>query len=134
MPASPFENKSAGCNKLIKEGALLTESADDILQTLAVTQNQTLKTFQNATLTPKTLDFEKKEVNIAPKQNDCPEKHNILQLIGSAGLWQDELIRHLKADTADVLVIITELELEGLVIRENGGFLSLTKEGLRKIK
>ena len=134
VPASPFENKSAGCNKLIKEGALLTESADDILQTLAVTQNQTLKTFQNATLTPKTLDFEKKEGIMQKTSALMPEDEMILKTIGAFGIEQDDLIRHLNMHASDVLIKITELELEGLVLRKNGSFLMLTKQGLEKIK
>ena len=134
VPASPFENKAAGCNKLIKEGALLTESADDVLQTLALTQNQTLKTFQNATLKPKTLDIEKKEVIMQQKSCADSKDNVVLETIGQAGIEQDDLIRHLKMLASDVLVKITELELSGLVTRKNGSFLVLTKQGMEKLK
>lgn len=134
VPASPFENKSAGCNKLIKEGALLTESADDILQTFALTQNQTLKTFQNATLKPKMLDFEKKEVIMQKSSVQTPQDDCLLQTIGTSGIEQDDLIRHLNMTASDALVKITELELSGLVTRKNGSFLMLTKQGLEKRK
>lgn len=134
VPASPFENKSAGSNKLIKEGALLTESADDILQTLALTQNQTLKTFQNATLKAKTLDFEKKEVIMQKKSCSNPKDDFVIKTIGASGIEQDDLIRHLNMQASDVLVKITELELDGLVAKKNGSFLVLTKQGLEKLK
>ena len=134
VPDSPIENKSAGCNKLIKEGALLVESAEDILQTLALTQNQTLKTLEKTTEKVKPLDFEKKEVNIVAKQKSSPEIKTVLKTIGTAGLEQDELIRCLNVETKDALALITELELDGLVNKQNGSFLSLTKEGLRQIK
>ena len=134
VPGSPFENKSAGCNKLIKDGALLIESAEDILQTLALTQNRTLKTHQNATLKSKPLDNSKKEVNIVPKQKTAPNGDKILQTIGTSGIEQDDLIRHLKMQASEVLVLITELELQGLIEKQNGSFLSLTKEGLRSLK
>ena len=134
VPASPFENKAAGCNKLIKEGALLTESADDILQTLALTQNQTLKTFQNANLEPKPLDFEKKEVIMQKTKSIDADNITVLQTIGVSGIEQDELIRHLNMQTNVALVKITELEFEGLLTKQNGSFLTLTKEGLEKLK
>lgn len=134
VPASPFENKAAGCNKLIKEGALLTESADDVLQTLALTQNRTLKTFQNATLKAKTLDFEKKEVIMQKKSCTDPKDDSVLETIGSSGIEQDDLIRHLNISASDMLVKITELELNGFVTRKNGSFLVLTKQGLEKLK
>ncbi|MBR2300271.1 MAG: DNA-processing protein DprA [Alphaproteobacteria bacterium] len=134
VPDSPIENKSAGCNKLIKEGALLTENADDILQTLALTQNRTLKTFQNASLKSKPLDNKKKEDNITEQKKSDVKNADILQIIGTSGIETDELIRHLKADASDVLVLITELELEGLVSKTNGSFLKLTKQGLKVLK
>ena len=43
VPGSPLEVRSAGPNQLIKEGALLTESADDILNVLSMRQNQLIK-------------------------------------------------------------------------------------------
>lgn len=134
VPGSPLENKSAGCNKLIKDGALLTENADDVLQTLALTQNQTLKTAQNATLKSKPLDFEKKEVNIVQKQKAAPKSVEVLNIIGSSGIETDELIRHLKMPASDVFALITELELDGLITKQNSSFLSLTKQGLRSLK
>jgi len=134
VPGSPFENKSAGCNKLIKEGALLTENADDIIQTLAVTQSGTLKTYHNATLKPKSLDNEKKEVIMQKTKSRSTENNDILQTIGVSGIEQDELIRHLNMQTSIALVQITELEFSGLVVRQNGSFLTLTKEGLEKLK
>lgn len=134
VPGSPFENKSAGCNKLIKEGALLTETADDIIQTLAVTQSGTLKTYHNATLKPKSLDNEKKEVIMQKTKSRSTENNDILQTIGVSGIEQDELIRHLNMQTSIALVQITELEFSGLVVRQNGSFLTLTKEGLEKLK
>ena len=134
IPGSPIENKSAGCNKLIKEGALLTESADDILQTLALTQNRTLKTFQNASTKAKPLDNSKKEDNITEQKKSDIKNVEILEIIGTSGIETDELIRHLKADASDVLILITELELEGLVSKTNGSFLNLTKQGLKAIK
>lgn len=134
VPASPFENKAAGCNKLIKEGAVLTENADDILQTLALTQTHTLKTSQKATLAPKSLDFEKKEVIMQKTKSADKENGDILQTIGVSGIEQDELIRHLNMQTSAALVKITELELEGMLQKQNGSFLMLTKEGLEQIK
>lgn len=134
VPGSPFENKSAGSNKLIKEGALLTESADDILQTLALTQNRTLKICPNWSLKPKPLDFEKKEVIMQQTNLSNPEDDIVLKTIGSTGIEQDDLIRHLNMRASDMLIKITELELDGLVARKNGSFLVLTKQGLEKLK
>ena len=134
VPGSPFENKSSGCNKLIKDGALLTESADDVLQTLAVTQNRTLKIHQNVSLDIKPLDNEKKESIMPESKKNNIEPDGILEIVGVAGIEQDDLIRHLKMQTHVALTKITELEFDGLIERQNGSFLMLTKQGLRKLK
>ncbi|MBP5615684.1 MAG: DNA-processing protein DprA [Alphaproteobacteria bacterium] len=134
VPGSPFDNKSGGCNQLIKDGALLIESADDVLQTLAVTQNRTLKINQNANLNAKPLDNDKKESMMQQNTKTDVEPKGIVEVIGSSGIEQDDLIRHLGLPTSEALMKVTELELDGLVERKNGSFLVLTKQGLRKLK
>ncbi len=132
VPASPFENRSAGSNKLIKEGAVLTESAEDILNVLAFTQNRILRANPNANLNAKKLDNDKKTVIIREKEEKLTSP-DILKCIGSNGLEQDELIRTLKRAPSEVMSELTELEFEGLIVRKSGSFISLTKEGLKKI-
>ena len=132
VPASPFENRSAGSNKLIKEGAVLTESAEDILNVLALTQNRVLKANPNTNLNAKKLDNTKKTV-IIRKTEEKLKSHDILNCIGEGGLEQDELIRTLKRQPSEVMSELTELEFEGLIVRKSGSFISLTKEGLKKI-
>ncbi len=134
VPGSPIESSSAGANKLIKEGAILTQSAEDILNTLALTQNRILKINQNVDLNAKPLDnLEKKEMMQTTKTQNA-ENSDILHIIGVSGIEQDDMIRHLNMTTQSALIKVTELELEGLVLRQNGSFLKLTKEGLKKIK
>lgn len=132
VPASPFENRSAGSNKLIKDGAVLTESAEDILNVLAFTQNRVLKAHLNKNLDAKKLDITKKTVIIREKKEQ-PTNNDLLSSIGRSGLEQDKLIRTLGKLSSEVMSELTELEFEGLITRKNGSFLSLTKEGLKKI-
>ena len=89
---------------------------------------------KNATLKAKTLDFEKKEVIMQKKSCTDPKDDSVLETIGSSGIEQDDLIRHLNISASDMLVKITELELNGFVTRKNGSFLVLTKQGLEKLK
>ena len=51
VPGSPLEGRSAGCNQLIRDGAYLTESAEDILNTLAfvpISSDLTIMIFSSA--------------------------------------------------------------------------------------
>jgi len=134
VPGSPIEGKSAGANKLIKEGACLTECAEDILEVLNLSGRQALKTYQKQSIQTKPLDKVEKEGINSQAKNTVQSDAKILEAIGKSGLDQDELIRFLGLDAQSVMVKITELELMGLVVRTNGSFLRLTKEGLRQIR
>lgn len=134
VPGSPIEGKSAGANKLIKEGACLTECAEDILEVLNLSGRQALKTYQKQNTQTKPLDKVKKEGINNQAKNTVQSEAKILEAIGKSGLDQDELIRFLGLDAQNVMIKITELELMGLVVRTNGSFLRLTKEGLRQIR
>ncbi len=133
VPGSPIEGRSKGANKLIKEGAYLTENAEDILNTLSLNYNQTLKTYQNKSLQIKPLDNEKKQVINVQKENVETDDIQILNIIGRSGLDQDDLIRSLDQNAQSVMAKITELEIQDLILRKNGSFLTLTKQGLRQI-
>ena len=43
VPGSPIDGRSKGCNLLIKEGAYLVESAQDVLEVIRERKNKTLK-------------------------------------------------------------------------------------------
>lgn len=134
VPGSPIEGKSAGANKLIKEGACLAECAEDVLEVLNLSSKQVLKTYEKQSEVTKPLDKVKKEGINSQTKNAVQSEIKILEAIGKAGLDQDDLIRFLQTDAQNVMAEITELELMGLVVRTNGSFLRLTKEGLRQIR
>lgn len=124
VPGSPIDERSAGANKLIKDGAYLTESAEDVLQILKITQNRQLKTFCQADLFSKSLDKQKKSDNI-PQETE-KFSGSVLSLIGAEGIEQDALIRASKRSPVEVMTELTELELEGIIKRQNGSYIVLT--------
>ena len=75
VPGSPLENRSQGPNHLIKEGAILTENAEDILNILSINQNQQIKSSQ---LSLKPLDKVENRVNISDIKisEPLPNKEN----------------------------------------------------------
>ena len=126
VPSFPIEGKSLGTNQLIKEGAILTESAKDILDVLSFTQNKQIKEFDlnKTTLFAKSLDKAKKSDNIPIKVKDT-DLQSLIGLIGKNGIDIDELIRLTNLDTVEVMAKITELELEDIVERINTNTLVL---------
>lgn len=116
IPGSPMEGRSSGANKLIREGAYLTESAEDILEVLRTTQQQQIKDYINPDLFATPLDKPKKNVDIRI-QNHADTMPPICDLIPTGGIEADELIRKSGLSAADAMMQITELELDGFVER-----------------
>ena len=135
VPGSPLDGRSAGANKLIREGAILTESADDILQTLTFTQNQQIKNYTLHSAKVKPLDKPQKNDNICAQTDTAETKSNaeaLTALIPPEGIGIDELIRTGGGNAEQTMMMITELELEGVIERINGSTLALKNRKNRK--
>lgn len=135
VPGSPLDGRSAGANKLIREGAILTESADDILQTLTFTQNQQIKNYTLHSTKVKPLDKPQKNDNICAQTDTAETKSNaeaLTALIPPEGIGIDELIRTGGGNAEQTMMMITELELEGVIERVNGSTLALKNRKNRK--
>lgn len=135
VPGSPLDGRSAGANKLIREGAILTESADDILQTLTFTQNQQIKNYTLHSAKVKSLDKPQKNDNICAQTDTAETKSNaeaLTALIPPEGIGIDELIRTGGGNAEQTMMMITELELEGVIERVNGSTLALKNRKNRK--
>lgn len=122
VPGSPIESRSAGPNQLIKQGALLTENAEDILNVLSITQNRQIKNYQ---LELTGLDKPQKRDNIAKQTelgfNKATKTHtSLLELISYEGIDMDELLRNSGVEQSDFFMQILELEFEGKIERQAG--------------
>lgn len=122
VPGSPLENRAQGPNHLIKDGAILTESADDILNTLSLSQNKTLK---NMTLSLKPLDKVENHVNISDikTSESLPEKETVIPLIDLItfeGVDIDELLRSSGLSQTDFFSQLLDLEFVGKIERQVG--------------
>ncbi len=122
IPGSPLENRSQGPNLLIKDGAVLTESADDILNMLSLSAHKTLK---NMTLDLKPLDKVENHVNISDIKisKSLPEKETtmpLIDLITFEGVDIDELLRSSGLSQADFFSQLLDLEFTGKIERQVG--------------
>jgi DNA processing protein len=115
VPGSPLDPRARGANRLIKEGAALTESAEDILSVLAPMLG---------------AGFEEPDNIPAPARTDAMEaeadriRARVEEALGPAPVEIDELIRQLGAPPAAVLTVILELELAGRCARHPGNRVS----------
>lgn len=121
VPGAPYDGRSAGCNQLLKEGAFVVESANDVLENFNFTQAEFVlhKRKEPAVLDlfEYSLDNQKNNSDIS-KQNNEHEK--LLSLISEGGNEIDEVIHHIDLPAEDVLTMIMELELDGKLIRLPG--------------
>ncbi|RBI76965.1 DNA-protecting protein DprA [Roseovarius sp. TE539] len=134
VPGHPFDARAAGCNMLIRDGALLVRSANDVLETL-----ETAAPRDHATKAPcDSGAIPQRPACPAPPQANAPpetrslretaELHRrILDRLGPSPLAEDQLIRDLSASAHRVAPALLELELEGRVHRQPGGLLSRSK-------
>lgn len=115
VPGHPFDGRTAGCNMLIRDGATLVSSADDVIEALG---HRHPPQFPELPLpTP------------APKQNlrQTADLHSkILQRLGPSPVAEDQLIRDLGVATTTVAPALVSLEPDGRIRRQRGGLLSLS--------
>lgn len=118
VPGSPLDPRSEGANALIRQGATLARSADDVLEGLAGRVEPDLPLFRGITEPPG-------ERSAASHEPDDRLRSKIIEALGPAPVELDELIRFVETDARSVNVILLELELAGRLERHAGQKVSL---------
>lgn len=117
VPGSPLDGRSSGANQLIREGAYLTESAEDIIQNLNFSEQRKIKDYIRPDLFSTPLDKPQKNADIRNK-SDSSKRSALTDLISGEGTDIDDLIRKSKLSVQEAMMQITELELEERVKRD----------------
>lgn len=115
IPGSPLDSRSQGCNQLIREGAVLVQSADDVIELLAGFNGTPHSTFR---------DGESVRFAHAAPEEEVPSTE-IAALLSLAPVAVDEIVRQSGAGAGAVQMALIELELAGLLVRHAGGRISL---------
>jgi DNA processing protein len=115
VPGSPLDPRARGANRLIREGATLTESADDILSVL--------RPMLGGNFTePEKSGF---AAPLAAQEEEADRiRAKVEEALGPAPVAIDELIRQLGAPPGAVMTVILELELAGRCVRHPGNRVS----------
>lgn len=127
VPGAPYDTRSAGCNKLLKEGAQLVDTHEDILEYFNFSPLQfvarNIEKEEISNLFEYSLDKQENNSDI-PEQKEETEKEDkyakLLSLISASGEDIDELIRAMQQPAEEVLMTIVELELDNKIIRLPG--------------
>jgi DNA processing protein len=122
VPGSPLDPRSAGANGLIREGALLVESAADVIAALSA-QKPPLSTREELKFTPAPAADPAERVVAAARPV-------LLELLSPEPVAVDELLRACPFSPAAVQTALLELELAGRLARHPGNRVSLLAEGM----
>jgi len=119
VPGHPFDARAGGCNMLIRDGAHLVRSAEDVIEALPQMHD------------PAQPDLPLPPVPAAPPHRrslaETAALHGrILSRLGPSPLAEDQLIRDLATPAARVSPALVDLELDGKITRQPGGLLSLS--------
>jgi len=117
VPGSPLDPRAKGANRLIREGAALTESADDVLAALRPMLGGS---FQD----PREDEQPTPPDALALEQDADRVRPLVEEKLGPSPVEIDELIRQCGAPPATVLTAILELELAGRIQRHPGNRVS----------
>ena len=120
VPGAPYDDRCAGCNKLLREGAILVESAEDVISNFTFSPieftSRKSKNLETADLFDYSLDNQENNSDIS-KQDDYSV---LLSLLSEKGESIDAVIRNMNLPTEQVLRMIVELELDNKIIRLPG--------------
>ncbi|MFL6843789.1 MAG: DNA-processing protein DprA [Allosphingosinicella sp.] len=114
VPGAPLDPRAQGCNQLIREGATLVQSAEDVMEAINPMR---------------TRPFRQPELRFGP--SDVPVEAGeearavIVVLLNATPVPVDELVRQSELPPAIVQTVLLELELAGRLERHAGGRVSL---------
>ncbi|MEZ5884148.1 MAG: DNA-processing protein DprA [Paracoccaceae bacterium] len=127
VPGHPLDARAAGCNALIRDGAVLVRGIDDILSALGTEgitegiaaperprrQPAAPRAAQPAAAPP------------APALPPDALRTGILDRLGPSPVAEDQLIRDLRTTPARLAPVLLALEFDGIVQRQPGGMIAL---------
>ena len=114
VPGSPLDPRAQGCNQLIRDGATLVQSADDVLEAVSPSRIRPFRQPER--------DFGTGEV---PAEADDEARRAVFAMLNATPVPVDELVRQSGLAPAVVQTVLLELELAGRLERHAGGRVSL---------
>ena len=124
VPGSPLDPRARGCNDLLRHGATLTETAEDVLSQLGAQLRGVAPLREVPTVPIPSAPSWSPPAVVEPADNEAGFEL-ILERLGHTPVAVDELVRQCQMSAAAVATLLLELELVGRVERHPGNFVSL---------
>ena len=127
VPGSPLDPRAEGTNRLIKDGAALTRSPEDVIEVLAPLLDDPERGYDaSARARPATKpDGAEAEMPDWTEAIAETERERVVEALGAAPVELDEIIRHTRIAPGTVHMILLELELAGRLARHGGQRVSI---------
>ena len=118
VPGSPLDPRARGCNNLLRQGAVLTEEAEDVLRTLDAMRGKRIQ--------PSRAEESGDGPPALPPDSELDSaRPQVEALLGIAPVMVDELIRQCQLSPAVVQMVLLELEFAGRAERHPGSRIAL---------
>jgi len=122
VPGSPLDPRAQGTNSLIRNGATLVQSAEDVLETL---DSQFCETLSTAPFTPAPQPGSADRTAPRAAGDPSPKTARIIrELLSPSPVGLDDLARLSQLPISAVSAIVLELEIAGHAVRHPGGRVS----------
>ena len=120
VPGSPLDPRAQGCNRLIRGGATLVESAEHVIEALAPQMSRPLLREPPAAAPQPMFGGP-----VAGPQEAEAARAQVLERLSPTPTAVDELLRDCQLSPPVVLTVLLELELAGRIERQPGNRISL---------
>ena len=114
VPGSPLDPRCRGTNRLIRDGAMLTETAEDVVEALAPQLRRPASERDDRGYFPQALEM--------PDESALAlARAAVIECLSPSPVAVDEIVRQCQVSPAIVQVILLELDLAGRIERQPGG-------------
>ncbi|WP_373354243.1 DNA-processing protein DprA [Pseudoroseicyclus sp. CXY001] len=125
VPGHPLDSRASGCNMLLRDGATLVRSAEDVISALGPLLEPAFDLRPDAPALPLGEEIAALPAPAPRPSGETRALHAaILEKLSAAPLGEDQLLRDVGAAAGEFGPALTELELGGSIRREAGGLLT----------
>lgn len=119
VPGSPLDARAQGSNDLIRQGAILTETAEDVLRVMAGGRLQSSSLVRPS---PETFEQQYPLASSAPDPSSADDRARqiLAEALSPSPVAVDEIIRSCQLSPTLVTTILLEWELAGRLERHSG--------------
>ncbi|TCS62503.1 DNA-processing protein DprA [Varunaivibrio sulfuroxidans] len=118
VPGAPQDPRAQGANQLIRDGAILARSAEDIFEAIHDQISPALKEANH-------IDFTVENTKIADPVECDEARGELIESLSTTPVSVDELIRNCQFSPASVATALLELEMAGRLERHPGNRVSM---------